>query len=361
MLFAESKLGAQKLKNHMVMSAMTRCRAGIDGIVGDMTVEYYAQRASAGLIMSEGINISSTSLGTHLTPGIFKKAQIEAWKKVTSAVHKRGTLIYAELWHAGRVGHSVDRNGMLPVAPSAIAIRGTQHHTSLGKMDFEIPHALTDEEIDQTIQDYRQAAINAMEAGFDGIEFHAANGYLPHQFLSDNANQRSDRYGGSIENKSRYILEVMQVLINTIGSERVGIKLSPLHPYAGIVFQNPVATFTYLINELNKLDFAFLEIMKRGQGFPLLEGYPENDEIELFGSLSKNILIANSAYTKQTGESELQKGLAKLISYGSSFLANPDLPARFEKDAALNKPDVKTFFLGGSKGYIDYPFMSSGN
>lgn len=359
MLLAGSQFGAQKLKNSMVMSAMTRCRADTNGIVGDLTVEYYAQRASAGLIMSEGINISSTSLGTYLTPGMFNQAQINAWKKVTSAVHQHGTAIFAELWHAGRVGHSVDRNGMLPVAPSAVAIKGALHHTSMGKMDYEIPHALTEEEIDQTIQDYRQAAINAMEAGFDGVEFHAANGYLPNQFLSDSVNQRVDSYGGSIENKSRYILEVMQVLIDTIGAERVGIKISPLHPYAGIVFDNPIATYTYLINELNKLDFAFLEIMKRGQGFPLLQGYPKEDEIDLFGRLSKNDLIANSGYTKETGEVELKRGIAKLISYGSSFLANPDLPLRFEKGAELNQPDIKTFFLGGSKGYIDYPFMST--
>lgn len=352
------KLGSLTLKNKMVMAAMTRSRADINGVVGNLTVEYYTQRASAGLIFSEGINISEQALGSPFTPGIFTQEQIEAWKKVTKSVHDKGGVIFAQLWHTGRVGHSADRNGKLPVAPSAIAITGMQHFTSQGLKDFETPHELTIAEIKQVIKDYGQAAKNAIEAGFDGVELHGANGYLPNQFLAESANQRTDEYGGSIENRSRFVLEVMQELINAVGGDKVGIKISPLNPYAGIVLDAPIATFTYLIEELNKMDFAFVELMKKSPMFPLLPHYPKDDEIELFGKLSANTLIANTAYNKDTAEAELQKGIAKLISFGALFLANPDLPKRFELNAELNQADRNTMFGGGEKGYIDYPFLA---
>jgi N-ethylmaleimide reductase len=296
-------------------------------------------------------------LGSPLTPGLYTQAQIDAWKKVTAAVHAKSSVIYAQLWHTGRVGHSADRNGKLPLAPSAIAVQGMQHFTSQGMKDFETPHELTIAEIKQTITDYKQAAINAIEAGFDGVEFHAANGYLPNQFLADSSNQRTDEYGGSIENKSRFILEVMQELIDAVGGEKVGIKISPLNPYASIVFNDPVATYTYLFSELNKMNFAFVELMKKAPTSPFLDHYPKEDEIELFGKLSANTLIANNAYNKQSAEAELEKGIAELISFGTLFLANPDLPKRFELDAELNKPDRNTMFGGGAVGYIDYPFL----
>lgn len=350
------QLGNQTLKNRMVMAAMTRSRANLNGVVGNLTVEYYTQRASAGLMLTEGINISEEAVGSPLTPGLYTQEQIEAWKKVTKSVHRKGGVIFAQLWHTGRVGHSADRNGRLPVAPSAIAITGMQHFTSQGMLDFETPHALTFEEIKQTVKDYGQAAKNAMEAGFDGVELHAANGYLPNQFLAESSNQRTDEYGGSIENRSHFVLEVMQELINAVGGDKVGIKISPLHPYAGIVFDDPVATFTYLIKELNKMDFAFLEWMKRSPMFPLLPHYPKDDEIELFGKLSTKTLIANMAYNKESAEAELQKGIAKLISFGATFLANPDLPKRFELNAELNQADRATMFGGGERGYTDYAF-----
>lgn len=357
-LLIEEKLGAQTLKNRMVMSAMTRNRANSQGVVGDITVEYYSQRAGAGMILTEAINISEDALGSPLTPGLFSQEQIDAWKKVTETVHEKGGVIYAQLWHTGRVGHSVDRNGKLSGAPSAIAIEGMQHFTSQGMKDYETPRELSLEEIKQTIADYKQAAINAIEAGFDGVQLHAANGYLPNQFLADSSNQRTDEYGASIENKSRFILEVMQELIDAVGGDKVGIKISPLHPYGGIVFNDPVATYSYLIGELNKLDFSFVELMKKSPMFPLLGHYPKEDEIELFGSLVKHQLIANTAYSKESGEEEIEKGIASLISFGSLFLANPDLPKRFELDAQLNLPDRSTMFGGGEKGYIDYPFFT---
>jgi N-ethylmaleimide reductase len=342
----------------MVMAAMTRSRADLNGIPGELTALYYTQRASAGLILTEGINISEQALGSPFTPGLFTQAQIDAWKNITKSVHNNGGVIFAQLWHTGRVAHSVDRNGQLPVAPSAIAITGLQHFTSQGPKDFETPRELTIAEIRQTVKDYGQAAKNALEAGFDGVELHAANGYLPNQFLAENANQRNDEYGGNVENRSRFILEVMQELIRAVGGDKVGIKISPFQPYAGIVSENPVATFSHLINELNKLDFAFVELMKRSPMFPLLPHYPKNDEIELFGKLSKHTVVANTAYNKQSAEQELQKGIASLISFGTPFLANPDLPKRFELDAPLNTPDRATMFGGAEKGYTDYPFLT---
>jgi N-ethylmaleimide reductase len=357
-LLESTNLGAQTLKNKMVMAAMTRSRADINGIVGNLTVEYYVQRASAGLIISEGINISQQALGSPFTPGIYTTEQIEAWKKVTKSVHENGGVIFAQLWHTGRVGHSADKNGVLPVAPSAIAITGMQHFTSHGPKDFEVPTELTTEEIQQIIKDYGQAAKNAMEAGFDGVELHGANGYLPNQFLAESSNQRTDQYGGSIENNCRFILEVMNELIDSIGGDKVGIKISPLQPYGSIVLTDPIATFTHLIHELNTMDFAFVELMKRSPMFPLIPHYTSEDEMELFGSLVKQTLIAGTAYTKETAEAELQKGIASLVAFGSSFLANPDLPKRFELGAELNTPDFSTMFGGGEKGYIDYPFLT---
>jgi N-ethylmaleimide reductase len=356
-LFNKFQLGNLRLKNSMVMSAMTRSRADINGVVGDLTIRYYTQRVSAGLIFTEAIRISEEATGSPFTPGIYTKEQIEAWKRVTKAVHDHGGLIIAQLWHTGRAGHSIDRNGRLPLAPSALPIKGVQHFTSQGLKDYETPQEITIDEIKQTIMDYGQAAKNAMEAGFDGVELHAANGYLPNQFLAESANQRTDDYGGSIPNKSRFVLEVMRELINAVGGDKVGIKISPFHPYGNMVLDNPVGTYTYLIGELNKLDFTFVELMKRSPYFPSPTHYPADDEIELFGSMIKQTVIANTAYDKATAEAALEKGIAKLISFGTLFLANPDLPKRFEKNASLNEPDRATMFGGGEQGYTDYPFL----
>lgn len=355
-LLEPAKLGTYSLNNRMVMSAMTRSRASLNGVISDLTVTYYTQRSSAGLILSEAINISEQALGSPFTPGIYSDAQVEAWKKVTQAVHEKGGKIFAQLWHTGRVGHSIDRNGELPVAPSAVPIQGIPHFTSQGPKPYETPRALSIEEIRSIVQDYRFAALRSIEAGFDGVELHAANGYLPNQFLSEIANLRTDSYGGSIENNCRFILEVMHELIDSIGGDKVGIKLSPLQPYAGIVQLNPVATYSYLLQQLNTLNLAYIEIMRRGSMFPLLPGYPTEDELELFGKLSKHPVMANGGYTLETGEAALQQGIAEFISYGGLFLANPDLPKRFEQHAPLNTPDRATMFGGNEKGYIDYPF-----
>ena len=357
-LFQPITIGNLILKNSMVMSAMTRSRADINGVVGAMTIQYYTQRVTAGLIFTEAIRISEEATGSPFTPGIFTRQQIDSWKKVTNAVHENGGLIIAQLWHTGRAGHSIDRNGKLPLAPSALPIQGMQHFTSHGLKDYEIPQEITIAEIKQTIADFGQAAKNAMEAGFDGVELHAANGYLPNQFLAESANQRTDEYGGSIPNKSRFVLEVMRELISAVGGEKVGIKLSPFHPYGNMVLDNPVDTYTHLIEELNKLDFTFVELMKRSHYFPAAAHYPADDEIELFGSMINKTVIANTAYDKASAEAEIEKGIAKLVSFGTLFLSNPDLPKRFEVDATLNQPDRATMFGGGAQGYIDYPFLN---
>lgn len=357
-LLEKTQLADLTLKNKMAMSAMTRSRADHNGIVGDFTVQYYTQRVSAGLIFTEAIRISEEATVSPLTPGIYTSEQIQAWKKVTKSVHDHVGLIIAQLWHTGRAGHSIDRNGKLPIAPSALPILGIQHFTSQGLKDYETPKEITLDEIRQTIKDYGQAAKNAIQAGFDGVELHAANGYLPSQFLAESANQRTDEYGGSISNKARFVLEVMQELIRAVGGDKVGIKISPFHPYGYMVLDNPVGTYTYLVEQLNKLNFKYVELMKRNPYFPSPAHYPADDEIELFGSMIQQTVIANAGYDKASGEAELEKGIANLISFGTLFLANPDLPKRFENDAAFNEPDRATMFGGGEQGYIDYPFLN---
>ena len=340
------------------MAAMTRGRTDINGLVGDMTAEYYSQRAGAGLLFSEAIRISEEATGSPLTPGIFTDQQITAWNKVTTAVHDKGGVIIAQLWHTGRMGHSIDRNGKLPLAPSPLPILGMQHFTSQGRKDFEIPQEMTIPEIKQTIRDYGQAAKNAIAAGFDGVALHACNGYLPNQFLAESANQRADAYGGSIPNKARFVLEVMQELIIAVGSEKVGIKIAPFHRYGDMVLDDPTATYTYLIEKLNELDFAYVELMRHSPAFTSPEHDAADDEIEFFGRKIRQIVIANAGYDKASAEAELEKGIAKLISFGKLYIANPDLLERFEKNAPLSEPDRATMYGGGKLGYIDYPLWN---
>lgn len=350
-------LGSKLLKNSIAMAPMTRSRADENGIVGASTILYYTQRASAGLIISEAINISQQATGSFRTPGIYSPEQIAAWKKVTTAVHEKGGVIYAQLWHTGRVGHSLVKNGEQPVAPSAIAIEGQQHFTSQGLKDYETPRALSNNEVKNIVKEYKQAAINAIEAGFDGVELHAAFGYLPNQFLAESANQRTDEYGGNDENRNRFVLEIMQAMAIAIGSNKVAIRISPTSTYNNIIHQNPIAQFTLLIDELNKLPLAYIHIMNVPFPSDKFPQYPTNS-VETFGTLTQTLIIANCGYNKDTGEAELNKGIAKLISYGTLFLANPDLPKRFKLDATLNEPDRATMYGGNDEGYIDYPFLA---
>lgn len=354
-LLEKVKIGDLEFNNRMAMAPMTRSRANADGTLNPMTTEYYVQRSSAGLLITEGINISKQAIGSPNTPGIYTPEQIESWKKVTEAVHVKGGKIFAQLWHTGRVGHSSIK-GELPVAPSAIAITGQQTYTTEGMKDFEVPRALTTAEVKQVVQDYRKAAENAKAAGFDGVEVHGAFGYLPNQFLVDGANQRTDEYGGSIENRAKFVLEVMAELVDVWGAGRAGIKLSPSIYYNGMIDSDPTATFSYLINKLNELPLAYIQLMQ--SLFPLdhFPTWPKNP-LATFKPLIKHTLISNGGYQKETALEALENG-ADLVSFGALFLANPDLPKRFEIDAELNTPDHSTFYGGNEKGYIDYPSLN---
>ena len=339
------------------MAPMTRSRANTEGVVGESTVLYYQQRSTAGLIITEAINISTQAIGSPLTPGLYTTTQIEAWKKVTSAVHAAGGRIYAQLWHTGRVGHSLVKNGELPVAPSAIGIKGQHHFTMEGMKDYETPEVLTVEGIQQIIHDYQRAAENAMLAGFDGVELHAAFGYLPNQFLADSANHRTDQYGGTAENRNRFVLEVMAALVKAVGPQKAAIRLSPTSLYNNISHQQPVEQFTLLINALNQLPLSYLHLMNAPFPAEQFPHYPTHP-ISVFGNLSKHPVIANFGYTRESGEAALNEGPAQFIAYGSLFLANPDLPQRFALNAPLNQPDRATMYGGQDKGYIDYPFLN---
>lgn len=357
-LLEATTLGNRTLQNRMAMAPMTRSRATTEGVVGEMTVLYYTQRASAGLLITEGVNISPQAIGGPWTPGIYTQAQIDGWKKVTQAVHANNGVIYAQLWHTGRASHSSVKQGELPVAPSAVAISGQQVFTPEGLKEHETPRALSTAEVKQTIQDYKQAAINALAAGFDGVELHGANGYLPHQFLADNANQRTDEYGGSIENRNRFVLEIMNALVDAIGSDKVGIRLSPTNPYNDILHQDPTTQYTQLLQELNKLPLAYVHLMNALFPTDKMPHYPK-DVLATFGPITNHPIIINGGYTRESGEAVLDGGHAQLVSYGALFLANPDLPKRFALNAALNQPDRATMFGGGAQGYTDYPFLAA--
>lgn len=357
-LLHSTEIGSLKLKNSMVMAPMTRSRANFSGEVSDSTVEYYKQRSSAGLIISEAINISQQALGSPKTPGLFTGPQIEAWKKVTQAVHENNGVIYAQLWHTGRVGHSLVKNGEQPVAPSSIAIQGQQHFTMEGPKDYEIPRELRTEEVKTIVQEYKQAAIHAIEAGFDGVELHAAFGYLPNQFLAESANNRTDEYGGSFENRNRFVMEIMTEITHAVGNGKAAVRLSPTSTYNNITHENPDEQFTALISKLNELPLSYVHLMNVPFPKDQFPNYPSNC-IDAYGKLSAHPVIANCGYTRESGEAELEKGIAKMISFGTLFLANPDLPKRFEINSELNQPDRNTMYGGGDQGYIDYPFINS--
>lgn len=339
--------GALKFKNRIFMAPMTRARA-TEQKPNELMLEYYTQRASAGLIFTEGSQISSQGVGYIFTPGIHTQEQAEGWKTITQAVHAKGGQIYLQLWHVGRVSHPEFHGGKLPVAPSAIAFKG-QAYTSSGPKDVVTPRALEANEIKSIISDFRKAAQLAKEAGFDGVEIHGANGYLPAQFLEDGSNIRTDEYGGSLENRARFLLEVTQAVIEIWGSERVSVRLSPRNPSNGMSDSDPERTYLYVVRELEKLKLGMLHILE-----PMM--LPEGREAlapkmrEIFSGL----LVLNFGYNQQTAEEVIRKGLADAVSFGTLFIANPDLPKRFEKGLALAVPDRATMYGGTENGYTDY-------
>ncbi|NQZ54171.1 MAG: alkene reductase [Piscirickettsiaceae bacterium] len=348
-LFSPVQIGSYTLKNRIVMAPLTRMRADENNIPTNMSRIYYQQRATAGLIITEGTQISPQGAGYPNTPGIYNHDQVKAWRQITDSVHAQGGRIFLQLWHVGRVSYpGIQLNDEPPVAPSAIKAEG----------DYVKPRALEPAEIDDIIYDYWRASENAFAAGFDGVEVHAANGYLIDQFLRDSTNKRTDQYGGSYKNRARFLFEVLHAVISVWGSERVGLRLSPTNPFNSISDSNPEELFEYIVERLNPLDLAYLHIVEGG----LLS--PDTTEKEpLFDPRTlRNIYdgpyMANNGYSKGSAKKAIKNDSADLVSFGDLFISNPDLPERFLRNAPLNKTDLDSRYGGNEKGYIDYPSLN---
>jgi N-ethylmaleimide reductase len=353
MLFTASALGAIPIANRVVMAPMTRNRAEADGRPTPIMTTYYTQRASAGLIIAEMTQIAATAVSYANTPGIETAEQVAGWKKVTAAVHAEGGRIVLQIAHGGRISHPSFLGGATPVAPSAIRPTG-ETWTSLGLVPFETPRELTPAEIMTVVQQFRVAAANARDAGFDGIELHAANGYLLDQFLRSGSNHRTDRWGGSVANRARLLVDVIEATVAEWGPGRVGVRLSPFNPYNAMHDAEPFTTFSDVAALLDTLPLAYLHINYGG-------GAPDDRARmqQLLRSAFHGAIIANSGLDATTGEEILASHQAEAIAFGVPFLANPDLPLRLESGAELNLPDVSTFYQGGEKGYVDYPALSA--
>jgi len=358
-LFDPITLGAVEAPNRIIMAPLTRGRADRDAVPSDIMVEYYTQRASAGLIISEATGISREGLGWPFAPGLWTDAQVAAWKPVTDSVHAAGGRIVAQLWHMGRQGHSSVYETQ-PVSSSATATEG-QAHTFEGKKDFEVARPLETNEIPRLLADYELATKNALAAGFDGVQIHAANGYLIDQFLRDNANFRTDEYGGGIENRVRLLREVAERVISVAGADRVSVRLSPNGDSQGVDDSNPEALFTAAAKALSDLGIAFLELREPGPDGT----FGKTDVPKLSPAIRKafkGVLIVNSDYTTvEEAQAELDSGNADAITFGRTFIANPDLPERLRTGAPLAKDDAKTWYSQGPEGYIDYPALETVN
>jgi N-ethylmaleimide reductase len=358
MLFQPFNLYGLQMKNRMVMAPMTRNRADLHGVPQSMMATHYAQRASAGLIVTEATQASATANGYMNTPGIYNDAQVKGWRDVTQAVHAAGGTIFVQLWHSGRVSHtSLQPNGQAPVAPSAIPA-ATNVFTAKGYEPPSVPRALSIEEIPGIVADFQNAALKAKEAGFDGVELHGANGYLIDQFLKDGSNRRSDAYGGSVANRIRFALETVEAAVAVWGPHRVGLRISPRGVFNDMLDSDPAATFGVLAEALNAYPLAYLH---------LLEPLPDHPSFKVQEGVSavaplirrnfRGPIILNGGYDKVRAEAALQNQEAELIAFGVPYLANPDLPERYRTDAALNPPDMATFYGGNEKGYTDYPAL----
>jgi N-ethylmaleimide reductase len=357
-LFSPVKLGRYELPNRIVMAPLTRNRAGEGNVPQGLNAEYYAQRSSAGLIVSEATQISSQGQGYPGTPGIYSAEQIEGWKQVVNTVHAKGGHIFLQLWHVGRISHpSLQPQGELPVAPSAIAPAGMAS-TYTGEQPFVTPRALELEEIPGIIEQYRQAAKNALEAGFDGVEVHGANGYLLDQFLQDGSNQRTDQYGGSLENRTRLLMEVVEAVVGVWGSDRVGLRLSPSGTFNDMSDSDPQALFSYVVGALNRFNLAYLHLVEPRW----TSATPETDVAALgvvaFRQIYTGTLIAAGGFDREQGNAVIAAGSTDLVAYGRLFISNPDLPERFAIDAPLNPYDRSTFYGGNQHGYTDYPTLA---
>ena len=349
-LFTPVTIGSLTLPNRLIMAPLTRCRASEGRVPNDLMREYYVQRASAGLILTEATSVTPMGVGYIDTPGIWSREQVAGWRKITAAVHEAGGRIFSQLWHVGRLSHPDFLNGETPVAPSAIACPGNIRVPS-GHAPYPVPRALDASEIPGIIEAYRIGARNAKDAGFDGVEIHGANGYLPDQFLRDGTNLRTDEWGGSVENRARFLLAATDAAIGVWGADRVGVHLSPRAlEHHGIDDSDPASTFNYVAGELGRRKIAFLFVRESVEGGPRYEPGIK----AAFGGA----VIANERFSFQQAEDVLAAGEADAVSWGQLFLANPDLPARVRLDAPLNDPDTSTFYAQGATGYTDYPSLS---
>lgn len=359
-LLLPGSIGPYHLHNRIIMAPLTRMRAGDGNSPTAMNADYYRQRASAGLIISEATPVSPFGHGYRDTPGIHSKQQIEGWKLVTRAVHDAGGRIFLQLWHVGRMSHPALQPGrVLPVAPSAIAPEFTAP-THEGLQKAVAPRALESKEIAQVVGEFRRGAQYAMEAGFDGVEIHGANGYLLEQFLSDNSNHRTDEYGGSIQNRARFFLEVTDAVQQVWGPDRVGVRISPSNTYGSIEMSRRWETFSYLLQQLNNFKLAYIHLVE-----PRVDGNADIDpQFDLGADRFRPLvtgstkLISAGGHTRESGNRFIKEGWADFIAYGRHFIANPDLPRRFALNSMLNQPDRSTFYGGTDKGYLDYPVLA---
>ena len=358
-LFSEATLGALKLQNHLVMAPMTRNRA-TGNVPNELMAEYYAQRASAGLIITEGTSTSPNGLGYPRIPGIFSREQIEGWKLVTDAVHARNAKIFIQFMHCGRIGHPLNLPaGARVLGPSAVAAAGDIYTDAEGMKQQVIPQEMIESDINVAIEEFAQAARNSIEAGFDGIELHSANGYLLEQFIRPSSNKRIDRYGGAIENRARFVLEVADAAVEAIGRERVGIRLSPYGIFNDMpLYPEMDADYNYLARKLDERGLLYIHLVDHSS-----MGAPEvpSSIKAMFRNEFKGALILSGGYDAARAESDLAEGKCDLIAVGRLFLANPDLVARWKSGAALNEPDMNSFYQSGPEGYTDYPTLSKYN
>jgi len=354
-LFSTYYLGDYELKNRMVMAPMTRCRALPGNIPNPIAVTYYTQRASAGLIVTEGSQVSPQGVGYVRTPGIYLPDQVTGWKQVTQAVHGKGGTIFLQLWHVGRMSHPDFLNGALPIAPSALPVDAFVH-TPAGKKQVPVPRALETQEIPEIIEQFKISAKNAKSAGFDGVEIHGANGYLLDQFLRDGSNKRTDQYGGDVQNRGRLPLEVTEAVVSVWGGRRVGYRISPHFSLNSMSDSNPYNTFTCLAKGLDHLKIGYIHLVEPIGG-RLGATPPPSRLAPAIKKAYSGTLILNGGYDAVTGNEAVGRGYADLVSFGVPFLANPDLPGRFKMGVPLNSPDISTFYEGEEHGYTDYPAL----
>jgi len=353
MLFNPLQTGSVSLTNRILMAPLTRARADAGHMPNALMAEYYSQRASAGLIITECTMVAENTSAFYAEPGIYNAEQIAAWKVVTDAVHAKGGKIFMQIWHAGRAAVPAFNNGIENVGPSAIAI-DSEVQTPNGKIPNAVPRELRLDEIPALVAAYAQGAKNAIAAGFDGVEVHGANGYLIDEFLRDSANQRTDSYGGSIENRARFLFEVLTAVSAAIGSDKVGLRLSPLNSYNSMKDSDPIAWISYLTTRLNDFKLAYLHVM-RSDFFQAQTG----DVMTVARENYKGVLVGNMGYKADEANQAISSGKLDAIAFGTSFLANPDLPARIKQGAELNAPDASTFYTPGAKGYTDYPSLQA--